>query len=127
MTETQRTTEHEEVDDDELPDDAPEQDYHKESSQRYLKQQWFTNSLLILTMFFFRYLKTREQEDVDYLANGRNIGHEMKYKTETMEIDKRGDDDIDLFESLSTRARRRGNRQPHRYRGMRVYIIQGVP
>lgn len=117
MTETQRTTEHEEVDDDELSDDAPEQDYHKESSQRYLKQQLFK---LFLTIFLFRYLKTREQEDVDYLANGRNIGHEMKYKTETMEIDKRGDDDIDLFESLSTRARRRGNRQPHRYRGMKL-------
>ncbi|XP_066153460.1 uncharacterized protein chas isoform X1 [Euwallacea fornicatus] len=98
VTETQRTTEHEEVDDDELPEDALEQDYHKETSQRYLK--------------------TREQEDVDYLANGRSVGHEMKYKTETMEIDKRGEDEVDLFESLSTRARRRGNRQPHRYRGL---------
>ncbi|XP_066153463.1 serine/arginine repetitive matrix protein 1 isoform X3 [Euwallacea fornicatus] len=98
VTETQRTTEHEEVDDDELPEDALEQDYHKETSQRYLK--------------------TREQEDVDYLANGRSVGHEMKYKTETMEIDKRGEDEVDLFESLSTRARRRGNRQPHRYRGV---------
>ncbi|XP_030754157.1 serine/arginine repetitive matrix protein 1 isoform X2 [Sitophilus oryzae] len=100
VTETQRTTEHEEVDDDELPLDAPESDFHKESSQRYLK--------------------TREQEDVDYLANGKNVGHEMRYKTETMEVDKRGDDDTDLFESLSARARRRlnNNKQPHRYRGL---------
>ncbi|XP_030754158.1 uncharacterized protein LOC115880955 isoform X3 [Sitophilus oryzae] len=100
VTETQRTTEHEEVDDDELPLDAPESDFHKESSQRYLK--------------------TREQEDVDYLANGKNVGHEMRYKTETMEVDKRGDDDTDLFESLSARARRRlnNNKQPHRYRGI---------
>ncbi|CAG9767275.1 unnamed protein product [Ceutorhynchus assimilis] len=100
VTETQRTTEHEEVKDDELPSDAPDQDYHKESSQRYLK--------------------TRDQEDVDYVANGKNIGHEMRYKTETMEVDKRGDDEVDLFESLSARARRRSNnnRQPHRYRGL---------
>uniref|UniRef100_A0AAR5PDD4 Uncharacterized protein n=1 Tax=Dendroctonus ponderosae TaxID=77166 RepID=A0AAR5PDD4_DENPD len=101
VTETQRTTEHEEVNDDELPNDGPDQDYRKESSQRYLK--------------------TREQEDVDYVANGKNVGHEMKYKTETMEVDKRGDDEVDLFESLSTRARRRlqqNNRQPHRYRGL---------
>lgn len=53
MTETQRTTEHEEVDDDELPDDAPEQDYHKESSQRYLKQQWFIiNSNYVFLQIF---------------------------------------------------------------------------
>ncbi|XP_060522491.1 serine/arginine repetitive matrix protein 1 isoform X3 [Cylas formicarius] len=101
VTETQRTTEHEEVRDDELPEDAPEQNFRKESSQRYVK--------------------TREQEDVDYLSGGKNIGHEMRYKTETMEVEKRGDgvDEPDLFESLSARARRRGNnRQPHRYRGI---------
>ncbi|XP_060522490.1 serine/arginine repetitive matrix protein 1 isoform X2 [Cylas formicarius] len=101
VTETQRTTEHEEVRDDELPEDAPEQNFRKESSQRYVK--------------------TREQEDVDYLSGGKNIGHEMRYKTETMEVEKRGDgvDEPDLFESLSARARRRGNnRQPHRYRGV---------
>lgn len=45
----------------------------------------------------------------------------MRYKTETMEVDKRGDDDVDLFESLSARARRRANnRQPHRYRGKKI-------
>lgn len=75
---------------------------------------------------FYRYLKTREQEDVDYVANGKNVGHEMKYKTETMEVDKRGDDEVDLFDSLSTRARRRlqqNNRQPHRYRGMNQSFV----
>lgn len=34
VTETQRTTEHEELKDEELPEDAPEKDEHKESSQR---------------------------------------------------------------------------------------------
>ncbi|CAH1110023.1 unnamed protein product [Psylliodes chrysocephalus] len=102
VTETQRTTEHEEVKDEELPDDELDQNFQKESSQRYLK--------------------TREQEDVDYIADGVNIGHEMRFKTETMEADRRGDgvDEPDLFESLSARARRRGtnNRQPYRHRGL---------
>lgn len=35
VTETQRTTEHEEVRDDELPEDSPPIDVHLESSQRY--------------------------------------------------------------------------------------------
>lgn len=34
ITETQRTTEHEEIADDELPDDAPEQNLQKESFER---------------------------------------------------------------------------------------------
>ncbi|XP_050309004.1 serine/arginine repetitive matrix protein 1 isoform X3 [Anthonomus grandis grandis] len=101
ITETQRTTEHEEVDDDELPDDAPEQDYRKESAQRCLN--------------------TREQEEVDYLVNGKHVGHEMKYKTENMEIEKLGDEDPELFDSMSARARRNrtnGRHQPLRYRGI---------
>ncbi|XP_049817134.1 uncharacterized protein LOC109609306 isoform X4 [Aethina tumida] len=102
ITETQRTTEHEEVNDDECPDDVPDQNYEKESSQRFKK--------------------TREQEDVDYIANGVNIGHEMRFKTETMEVERRGDgmDEVD-FDSLSARVRRRTSnirQQPHRYRGI---------
>lgn len=34
ITETQRTTEHEEVKDDELPEGAPDQNEHRESHQR---------------------------------------------------------------------------------------------
>lgn len=98
VTEIQRTTEHEEINDDELPEDAPEEDYHKESSQRYLK--------------------TRDQEDVDYLADGVKIGHEMRFRTETMEAERHGNNDEPDFDSLSARVRRRANgRQPHRYRG----------
>lgn len=93
ITETQRTTEHEEINDDELPEDAPVRDYHKESSQKYLK--------------------TREQEDVDYIADGVKIGHEMRFRTETMEAEKNGDEPD--FDSLSARLRRRnGGRQPNR-------------
>lgn len=67
-----------------------------------------------------RYLKTRDQEDVDYVADGVNVGHEMRFKTETMEVERRGNgvDEPDFFDSLSARAKRRvNNRQPHRYRG----------
>lgn len=105
VTETQRTTEHEEVNDDELPAGVPiPEDYEKETSQRYLK--------------------TRDQEDVDYIANGVNVGHEMRFKTETMEVERRGDgvDETDCFDSLSARVRRNRTtntqrQQPHRYRG----------
>lgn len=101
VTESQRTTEHEEILDDELPEDAPVRDTHKESSERYLK--------------------TRDQLDVDYLADGVHVGHEMRFRTENVEVEKRGDgvglDDPD-FDSLSARLRRRGNannRPQHRY------------
>ncbi|VEN48793.1 unnamed protein product [Callosobruchus maculatus] len=45
----------------------------------------------------------------------------MRFKTETLEVERRGDgvDEPDVFDSLSARARRRAaNRQPHRYRGI---------
>lgn len=71
----------------------------------------------------YRYLKTKEQEDVDYLADGKNIGHEMRYKTETMEIDKRGEDETDLFVSSSAKGKKKtNNRQPHRYRGNITFL-----
>lgn len=35
VTETQRTTEHEEIKDDDLPDGEADKDEHKESSERY--------------------------------------------------------------------------------------------
>lgn len=70
-----------------------------------------------------RYSKTREQEDVDYLADGVKIGHEMRYKMETTEAERYGDGGMDTpdWDSLSARARRRSaGKQPHRYRGMYV-------
>lgn len=43
VTETERTTEHEEVKDDELPEDAPEQDVHLENSQRSVEIYLYLN------------------------------------------------------------------------------------
>ncbi|XP_045477494.1 serine/arginine repetitive matrix protein 1 isoform X2 [Harmonia axyridis] len=100
VTESQRTTEHEEIKDEELPEDAVVEDSHKESTERHLK--------------------TRDQVDVDYLADGVTIGHEMRFKTENVEVERKGDglDEPD-FDSLSARLRRRTqNRPPHRYRGV---------
>ncbi|KAF5293442.1 hypothetical protein FQA39_LY02927 [Lamprigera yunnana] len=88
VTEIQRTTEHEEVKDDELPEGAPDEDQHRESHQRLLK--------------------VRNQHDVDYLADGVKIGHEMRFRAETTEAERRGDgiDEPD-WDSLSARAKRR--------------------
>lgn len=79
---------------------------------------------------FFRYLKTREQEDVDYVTNnGINVGHEMRYRTDNTEMERyhrqRGVDDEDIKrvgDSLSAGARRRSSnnnatRAPLKYRG----------
>nr|XP_022916300.1 uncharacterized protein LOC111426154 isoform X2 [Onthophagus taurus] len=100
VTETERTTEHEELKDDELPHDAPDKDVHLENSQRYFK--------------------SRDQEQVDYISNGVKIGEEMRYKGETIEVERHGNgiDEPD-FDSLSARARRRNlNRPPRRYRDL---------
>lgn len=101
VTETERTTQHEEVKDDELPEEEADQFRHKETSERYFK--------------------ARDQQDVDYYADGVKIGHEMRFKAETMEAERRGDGGAEESEwdSLSARARKRQQqKQPHRYRGL---------
>lgn len=111
VTEIQRTTEHEEVKDDELPDGVPDQNQHLESHQRFLK--------------------VRDQEDVDYIADGVKIGHEMRFKAETTEAERRGDgiDEPD-WDSLSARAKRRqqnGNAKPTaRVKGIEPGLIPTV-
>ncbi|KAK9718716.1 hypothetical protein QE152_g23050 [Popillia japonica] len=102
VTETERTTEHEEIKDDELPENAPpDQDKYLENSQRYYK--------------------SKDQEEVEYIADGVKIGKEMRYKGETTEFERRGDgvDEPD-WDSLSARIKRRANntKQPHRYRDL---------
>lgn len=66
-----------------------------------------------------RYYKCKDQEEVEYVADGAKIGKEMRYKGETTEFERRGDgiDEPD-WDSLSARVKRRTNtKQPHRYRG----------
>ncbi|GLV33879.1 chascon [Carabus blaptoides fortunei] len=95
LTETTRTTQHEEVKDEDLPIDEPDSNTLVENSQRYQK--------------------TKDQELVEYLADGVKIGQEMRYQAETMEGERHGDglEDPHDWDSLSTRIRRaRRQQQP---------------
>ncbi|XP_054256952.1 uncharacterized protein LOC128981962 isoform X2 [Macrosteles quadrilineatus] len=103
VTETKRTTEHEEINNTEEPDDGrgsggeEEEEVHKSSSQHYTK--------------------TKDQEFVDYLADGKRIGREMRYEAENMEGDRQGDtgllEDPQEWDSLSTRIRKMRRNKLH--------------
>lgn len=54
VTETTRTTEHEEVKDDELPEDAPDVDKLVENSQRYILYHKYLNISNLHKHIFFR-------------------------------------------------------------------------
>ncbi|XP_066998376.2 uncharacterized protein chas isoform X2 [Anabrus simplex] len=102
VTETRRTTEHEEVHDTEEPDGGEESDAEetfKESSSRYNK--------------------TKDQDLIEYLADGVKIGEEMRYVAENIEGERRGDPDLAEreWDSLSTRIRRM-RRQSAKTRGI---------
>ncbi|XP_075220307.1 chascon isoform X2 [Lycorma delicatula] len=91
ITETRKTTEHEEVHNEEEPDDRSSSEEaheeHKESSEHYTK--------------------SKDQELVEYLADGVKIGGEMRYEAENVEGGRRGDPmDSQQWDSLSTRIRK---------------------
>ncbi|XP_029167005.1 uncharacterized protein LOC114937633 isoform X2 [Nylanderia fulva] len=76
VTEKKRTVEHEEIKDDEVPDDGENDDdeaaeTRKEGSQRYVKR--------------------REEDVVDYISAGERVGREMRYVAETTEGERIGD------------------------------------
>ncbi|KAJ1531657.1 hypothetical protein ONE63_000328 [Megalurothrips usitatus] len=94
VTEKRRTTEHEEVDEKEDPDDGEldEEDKYRESKQRFRK--------------------SKDQELVEYVADGVKIGEEMRYQCENVEGERFGDpqalalEDQQEWDSLSARIRR---------------------
>nr|CAD7452996.1 unnamed protein product [Timema tahoe] len=89
ITETRTTKEHEEVHDEQLPDDVDgvdEEETKKESSHRFQK--------------------TKNEELVEYLADGVKIGEEMRYQAENMEGDRQGNPEMGNWDSLSTRIRK---------------------
>lgn len=94
VTEKRRTTEHEEVDEKEDPDDGEleEDEKYRESKQRFRK--------------------SKDQELVEYVADGVKIGEEMRYQCENVEGERFGDpaalaaEDQQEWDSLSTRIRR---------------------
>ncbi|XP_020709665.2 uncharacterized protein LOC105688820 isoform X2 [Athalia rosae] len=77
VTETKRTVKHEEVNDDEVPDDGTrnfddsEQEVRKEGSHRFLKQ--------------------KDEELVDYVSGGERVAREMRYVSENTEGERTGD------------------------------------
>ncbi|XP_044730868.1 putative uncharacterized protein DDB_G0291812 isoform X2 [Chrysoperla carnea] len=94
ITETKRTTEHDETRDEELTDEnASDVDIVNESSQRHHK--------------------TKDQEHIDYIADGVPIGREMRYTAETAEGERYGDPGMDEpdWDSLSTRIRKARRQQ----------------
>lgn len=109
VTETRRTTEHEEIRDKEEPDDekgghSEEEETRQESSHRFVK--------------------TKDQDLVEYIADGVKIGEEMKYVAENVEGERHGDPsdmaDHQEWDSLSTRIRRmrKQGAKPHHTRGI---------
>lgn len=93
VTEKKKTTEHEEIFDEELPekDDqstgSREKVTQTESSQRYYKQ--------------------RDEQNVEYVADGKVIGKEMRYAAETEQMERDGPPEgPDDWDSLSDRVRK---------------------
>jgi hypothetical protein len=108
VTETRRTTEHEEVLDKEEPDEtgghSEEEETRRESSHRFVK--------------------SKDQDLVEYIADGVKIGEEMRYVAENVEGERHGDPsdmvDHQEWDSLSTRIRRmrRQGTKPHHTKGI---------
>ncbi|XP_046834749.1 uncharacterized protein LOC124431199 isoform X1 [Vespa crabro] len=75
VTEKKKTVEHEEINDDEVPDDGSSvedvSETRKEGSQRFIKK--------------------REEDVVDYVSGGERIAREMRYVAETTEGERIGD------------------------------------
>ncbi|CAL7940503.1 unnamed protein product [Xylocopa violacea] len=77
VTERKRTVEHEEIKDDEVPDDGSDingddaSEKRKESSQRFVKK--------------------RDEDVVDYISGGERVAREMRYVAETTEGERIGD------------------------------------
>ncbi|PNF16651.1 hypothetical protein B7P43_G06437 [Cryptotermes secundus] len=108
VTETRRTREHEEVRDKEEPDEtgshSEEEETRRESSHRFVK--------------------SKDQDLVEYIADGVKIGEEMRYVAENLEGERHGDPadmaDHQEWDSLSTRIRRmrRQGTKPHHTKGI---------
>ncbi|XP_063220795.1 uncharacterized protein LOC134530119 isoform X2 [Bacillus rossius redtenbacheri] len=93
ITETKTTHEHEEIRDREDPDDGEDPGDGEQEVQETRNES------------SHRFHKSRDEEVVEYLADGVKIGEEMRYQAENVEGERRGDPDTE-WDSLSTRIRR---------------------
>ncbi|CAB3370186.1 Hypothetical predicted protein [Cloeon dipterum] len=95
ITETRRTTEHEETNDDNRPEDGASEDEHELDAGHGTQ----------------RFAHTKEQALVTYLGTGgRVVGEQMRYQAENVEGDTEGMADPE-WESLSTRMQRARRQQ----------------
>ncbi|XP_030378539.1 uncharacterized protein LOC115627113 [Scaptodrosophila lebanonensis] len=92
VTESNRTTTHELIVDEELPEDSAVND---------------SLDILKTTAASQRYFKQRDEQHVDLVADGKVVGTEMRYAAETMQMDKEGSlERPGDWDSLSDRMRK---------------------
>lgn len=59
-----------------------------------------------------RYSKRRDEQEVEYVADGKTIGKEMRYLAETEDIERDGpQEDVSDWDSLSDRVRKARRQQ----------------
>ncbi|KAI4477923.1 hypothetical protein M0804_012403 [Polistes exclamans] len=80
VTEKKKTVEHEEIKDDEVPDDNCSINDNDEDIISEIKKEGT-----------HRFIKKREEDVVDYVSGGEKIGREMRYVAETTEGERIGD------------------------------------
>ncbi|KAI4482440.1 hypothetical protein M0802_013708, partial [Mischocyttarus mexicanus] len=97
VTEKKKTVEHEEINDDEVPDDGKINDKNNKKDDDDVDddneavEEDNDNVLEIKKEGTQRFIKKREEDVVDYLLGGEKIGREMRYVAETTEGERIGD------------------------------------
>ena len=74
-----------------------------------------------------RYSKRRDEQEVEYVADGKTIGKEMRYLAETEDIERDGpQEDVSDWDSLSDRVRKARRQQKsllQQHRGKQSHSI----
>lgn len=72
-----------------------------------------------------RYSKRRDEQEVEYVADGKTIGKEMRYLAETEDIERDGpQEDVSDWDSLSDRVRKARRQQKtllQQHRGTHIF------
>lgn len=114
VTESRRTTEHELIVDDELPDPPAN------GASDDLGLQLQVGEQVTTTAANQRFFRQRDEQHVDVLANGRLQSTEMRYAAETTQMDKDGPTDLERpgdWDSLSDRMRKLRRSQQQQQKG----------
>lgn len=84
--------------------------------------------MILTSTFLFqeaaqRLYKTRDEQAVDYIKDGKVVDKEMRYVAETQEMERDGHPGIENWDSLSDRirkARRQGRTLMQQHRGKQI-------